>query len=200
VAGNLLGGDPAGTTHLIAASEPSAVGALSDVRISYTATANQATVSAIMVDIVKDGLRAAGQPQAMITSMVRTPHDQARAMFQNLTNPAHTIAQNTAAQLAIYAPAGDAVINRFTADIQGLTPQQIQQNSTTIRAATEAEINAQGPQNVSKHTADPAKITVVDVAKSSFTATSGALFTASVTPRLSKILNENGVYHLERTL
>ena len=118
-----------------------------------------------MVDIVKDGLRAAGQPQATITSTVRTAHDQARAMLQNLTNPAHTIAQNTAAKLAIYAPVGDAVINRFTADTQGMPPQQIQQNSTTIRAAMEAEINAQGPQNVLKHTADPAKVTVVDAAR-----------------------------------
>lgn len=75
---------------------------LPDVQIGYGPNADPAVVSAGMVDLVKDSLREAGQTQATITSTVRTPEDQARAMFNNLTNPANTTQQNIAIQRGIH--------------------------------------------------------------------------------------------------
>ena len=55
------------------------------------------------------------------------------------------------------------VINLFDAQTAGMTPADIQGNSTAIRAAMEAEINNQGPTHVSKHCANPAVLSVIDV-------------------------------------
>ncbi|WP_157641233.1 hypothetical protein [Longispora albida] len=198
IAGNTLAGDPAGTTHLIATSSPTRVGALADVVINFGAQANAGAVGAAMRDIVKDGLRAAGQANATITSTARSPEDQARAMFNNLVNPGHTVAQNTQTQLNMYAAAGDAVVNRFTAATAGMTLAQINQNAATVQAAMVNEINAQGPSNVSRHCADPAVRNVVDVGMAAFNG-NGGLFINAVAGRLSHHIIEpnNNCYHLE---
>ena len=200
VPGNTLTNDPAGTTHLVAASTPSGVGAIPDVQVGFGPNANAAVVSAAMLDAVKDGLRAAGQANATIMSSARTPADQARAMFNNLTNPNNPIAVNVANQLALYAPPGDAVINVFVAQTQGMTPQQIQQNSANIRAAMEQEINNQGPQNVSRHCADPNQVSVVDVSAAPFNANNAPLFVAIEQALVTTLIDErdtNNCFHLE---
>ena len=153
-----------------------------------------------MVDIIKDGLRAAGQTSATITSTARTPADQARAMFQNLVNPSNTVATNIVNQLNLYAPPGDAVVNSFATAVVGLTLAQINAMSAAIQATMEAEINNQGPSNVSRHCADPAIVSVVDVGASAFNATNGNLFVGSVSARTSRFIDErgtNGAFHLE---
>jgi hypothetical protein len=193
IPGGGLADDPAGTTHLLAASSETMIGALADVRIAYGANANAAVVSAGMQDVVKDGLRAAGASVGTITSTSRTPADQARAMFNNAVNT------GAAAQFALYAAAGDAVIQVFVDQTTGLTPAQIRQNAGPIRAAMEAEIVRQGPERVSLHCADPAVRSVVDVAYNSFNATNRGLFQGAVGPRLTRILDEpnNNCFHLE---
>jgi len=195
ISGGDLAGDPAGTTHIIAASSESQVAALADVRINYGANANAGVVSAGMIDIVKDGLRAAGASVGTITSTLRTPADQARAMFNNALN------NGAASQLALYAAAGDAVINVYVQQTAGMTNAQIQQNAATIRAAMEQEINNQGPENVSRHCGDPAVRTVVDVGYSAFNGNNGPLFVASVSARVTRFIDEpnNSCYHLELT-
>ncbi|MEV6525233.1 hypothetical protein AB0M43_25095 [Longispora sp. NPDC051575] len=203
VAGNLLQNPPAGATHLIAASSRNQVGAIADVTVGFGAQANQASVDGRMITAIKNGLRAAGQPTATITSTARTPADQARAMFNNLVNPARTVAQNTANQLALYQAPGRAVVNRFTTATAGMTLAQINANAATVRAAMEAEIVAQGPSNVSRHCADPAVLNVVDVGAGVFNATNGPLFVASVTGQVTRVLDEratNSCYHLELQL
>jgi hypothetical protein len=200
VAGNLLAGDPANVTHLLAASSPTMVGAVPDVQLGYGANANQAVVSAAMIDIVRDGQRAAGQASATITSTSRTPDDQARAMFQNLTNPNRTIAQNVQNQLALYGAAGDRVINVFVAETTGLTRDQIIANSAAIRAAMSADITANIQAWQGGHLADPNVRVVVDVGAAVFNAQNGPLFVASVSPRVATFFDErttNGCYHLE---
>jgi hypothetical protein len=199
VPGNTLGNDPGGTTHLVAASTPANVGALADVQIGFGPEANAGVVSPAMLDVVKDGLRAAGQANATISSTARTPADQARAMFNNLTNPAHPIAVNVANQLALYLPPGGAVINVFAAQTQGMTPQQIQQNAVNVRAAMEQEVNNQGPPNVSRHCADPNQVSVVDVSAAPFNANNAPLFIASVQARTHFIdeRQQNNCFHLE---
>lgn len=191
VPGNGLQNDPQGTTHLVASTSPNMVGAIADVRINWGPNANRQTVDARLIDIIKDGLRAAGASNGTITSTARNAADQARAMFQNIlrTGPAE--------QLAEYRPPGDAVIQVYIAETAGMTAQQIRDNAAAIRAAMEAEINRQGPQNVSLHCADPAVISVVDVPLDAFNGTNRALFRDSVEARVTRVLNENRVYHIE---
>jgi hypothetical protein len=198
--GDLLDSNPDGVTHLIATSSETSVGALADVRIGYGAHANAAVVSAAMIDIIKDGLRAAGQRTATITSTARTPADQARAMFVNLTKPPNPISVNVANQLELYAPPGDAVINTFVNQTQNLTPQQIMQNAAAIQAAMVQEINSQGPRRVSLHCADPSQISVVDIVASAFNPNNGPRFVNAVQGRVSHFIDErdiNNCFHLE---
>ncbi len=200
IAGNLLAGDPAGVTHLIAVASPSRVGALADVQVTFGPNADATALRPATIDIVKDSLRAAGQRTVTITSTARTPADQARAMFQNLTNPANPINVNVNNQLALYAAPGRAVINVFVQQTQGLTRQQILANGAAIRAAMEQEINRQGPQNVSRHCADPATVNVADLGAGAFNATNGPLFVNAIRPRVTRFIDErnsNGCYHIE---
>jgi hypothetical protein len=191
VPGGDLEGDPQGTTHLVASTSPNMVGAIADVRIEWGANANRQVVDARLIDIIKDGLRAAGASTGTISSTARTAADQARAMFQNL------LRTGAAAQFAEYRPPGDAVIQVYVDETAGMTAQQIRDNAAAIRAAMEAEINRQGPQNVSLHSADPAVISVVDVPLAAFNATNRTLFRNSVAARVTRVLNENNVYHIE---
>ncbi|SCF11703.1 hypothetical protein GA0074695_3587 [Micromonospora viridifaciens] len=200
IAGNLLADNPAGVTHLIAVASPSRVGALADVQVAFGPNANAAVLRPATIDIVKDSLRAAGQRTVTITSTARTPADQARAMFQNLTNAANPVNVNVNNQLALYAAPGDAVINVFVQQTQGLTRQQILANGAAIRAAMEQEINNQGPQNVSRHCADPATVNVADLGAGVFNATNGPLFVNAIRPRVTRFIDErnsNGCYHIE---
>lgn len=201
VAGNLLAADPANVTHLLAASSPTMIGAVPDVRLTYGANANQAVVSAAMVDVIRDGQRAAGQSLATITSTSRTPADQARAMFQNLTNPSHTIAENVQNQLTLYGAAGDRVINVFVAQTTDMARDQILANGAAIRAAMAADITANiQAWSQTGHLADPNVLVVVDVWATVFNAQNGPLFVGSVQPRLTRFFDEratNSCYHLE---
>ena len=200
IPGGTLAGAPPATTHLVAASRPSSVGALPDVQIGWGPEADPAVVSAALLEIVKDGLRAAGQANATITSTARNAHDQARAMFKNLTKPANPINVNVANELNRYGPGGDAVINVFVAQTAGMTPADIQANAAAIRAAMEAEINNQGPTHVSHHCADPAVLSVIDVSAAPFNVNNGPLFIAAVTARVANFIDErddNGCFHLE---
>jgi hypothetical protein len=191
VPGADLQNDPQGTTHLVASTSPNMVGAIADVRINWGPNANRGTVDARLIDIIKDGLRAAGASNGTISSTARTAADQARAMFQNL------VRTGAAAQFAEYRAPGDAVIQVWVDETAGMTPAQITANAAAIQAAMVAEINAQGPQNVSLHCADPAVISVVDVPLSAFNGTNRGLFRNSVAPRVTRVLNENNVYHIE---
>jgi hypothetical protein len=128
IPGDRLANNPPGATHLIviAGVTSTRVGALPDVRIAFGPEANAAVVGARMRDIVKDGLRVAGQPVATITSTVRTAADQARVMFANLIgNTQQQIAANVQEQLRKYFPPGDAVIYVFVDLTRGMTPNQI---------------------------------------------------------------------------
>jgi len=193
VPGPNLANDPAGTTHLIAVSSPSQVGSVADVRVAYGPNANAGAVSAGMTDIVKDGLRAAGATVGTITSTVRTPADQARAMFVNSLNT------GAAEQLRLYGAAGDAVVRVYIRETDGLTTVQIRERAAAIRAAMEAEINAQGPENVSNHCGDPAVRTVVDISYNSFNSSNRSLFRTAVAARVTRIIDEprNNCFHLE---
>ncbi|MCA9126087.1 MAG: tandem-95 repeat protein [Planctomycetales bacterium] len=199
VDGTLLGNAPTGTTHLIAVASETSIGTLADVSIVYGANADSDVVDSSLVAAIKNAMRVAGQESTTITSTARSVSDQARAMFVNLTNPANSIAQNIATQINIYAAAGDAVINTFAMAAAGLTRQQVLENRTTILAAMEQEILNQGPQNVSRHCADPPG-SVVDVAAGDFNSSNASLFESAIRSRVRRFIDEsssNGCYHLE---
>ncbi|MFO1030485.1 MAG: hypothetical protein U1F60_05375 [Planctomycetota bacterium] len=204
IPGEQLADDPQGTSHLIAFTTEANIAAVKDVAIGFAATADATVVPEVMRDIVRDGLRAAGLAQATITSTARTPADQARVMFQNLVLPGQSVAANVAAQLALYAAPGDAVIAVFVAETAGLTRDEILAISTTVQAAMVDEILELGPTTVSKHCADPSEISVVDVGKAAFpNAVSKQRFVATASPRCDTLLDEpapNNAFHLQKNL
>jgi hypothetical protein len=200
LAGDALAGDPAGTTHLIAVGSPERVSVLADVRVVFGPNANPTVVWPRTFDVIKDALRAAGQPTATVTSTVRTPDDQANIMLANLTNPARSIAANIAEQRNLYGAAGNAVITVFENATRGLSRQEILDGRNGYWLDMRNEINRQGPEQVSRHVGDPARRNVVDIAASSFNAANAALFVAAVRPRVNTFLDErrnNRCFHLE---
>jgi fructose-specific phosphotransferase system IIC component len=123
--------------------------------VNFAPSANQAVVSAYTRQLVRRLLQAAGCPGCTITSTSRTPAEQARAMYKNVQSLGVT------SQLALYADAGDAVINEYVkARKAGLAP-------ASIIAAMSAKIVEVGPERVSLHCADPARLNVIDIAPSS---------------------------------
>lgn len=202
IAGSTLAGDPSGTTHLLASTSEIDFSSIADVKLNYGASADASVVSPTLTDILKDGLRAAGQSQATVTSTARNATDQARAMFNNLVNPAHTVAQNIASQKALYAAAGDSVIDVFATAAQGKTLAQINADATAIKADMVTKIDEVGCQNVSHHCADPTQISVLDVGKGAFNGSNATLFKDSVAPRVSKYFDEptNNCFHFELNL
>lgn len=203
VEGGLLVNAPAGTADLLASTTPTDYGATADVHLDFGPRAVMAVVSPRMIRAIKESLRVAGQAQATITSTARTEEDQARIMFQNLTNPAHTIAQDIAAQRSLYLAAGNAVITTFQHDVQGLSRVQVLRDQRRIRADMEGEIDVQGCPQVSHHCADPATRSVVDVSAAPFTAQNASLFMAAARAKVTTFLDErmrNQVFHLELVL
>jgi len=168
-----------------------------------------------MLTVVRESLRVAGQANATINSTARSPADQARAMFNNLVKPGAdgvlTLEEVTAnvdvqkngsadGTFSGYGAAGDAVIDVFVDEIAGLTAAEILASGTTIKAAMEAEVDSQGPASVSRHCADPAVVSVVDVGSAVFSATNAPLFVGEAQSRVTTFLDErtsNGCYHLE---
>ena len=126
-----------------------------ETKVNFGPSANQSVVTARTLDVITQLLLRAACPSCTITSTSRTPAEQARAMYKNIQTLGVT------SQLALYAPAGDAVINEFVnAKKAGLAPN-------SIIAAMTAKIVEMGPERVSLHCADPAQLNVIDIAPSS---------------------------------
>jgi len=186
--------------HLIAQSSPERLSALRDVRVTFGANADASVVWPRTLDVIKDGLRAAGQATGTITSTIRNANQQADVMLANLTDPSDSIADNVAEQYGVYGAAGDAVIDVFVQSTLGLTREQILDNRNGIWLDMRNEINRQEPERVSPHAGDPTVRNVVDIATGAFTTTSVPLFINAVTPRVTKFLDErqqNRCFHLE---
>jgi hypothetical protein len=159
--------------------------------IKFGPNANQAVVSVHTIGVLTDILRTSGIDTCTITSTSRTPAEQARIMFGNITT------QGVAKQKALYAAAGDSVIDEFvSAKSAGKTKDQ-------IIAAMEAKIIAIGPEKVSHHCADPAKLNVVDISPSSVSkpqAFQTAVNAAMTQGKVSKFLtpgNNDPAFHIE---
>jgi len=159
--------------------------------IKFGDKANQAVVSVHTIGVLTDILRAANCDSCLITSTSRTPADQARIMFNNIQS------QGVAKQKGLYAAPGRAVIDEYVkAKNAGKTPDQ-------IKAAMEAKIRALGPETISHHCADPAKLNVVDVSPGSVAhpqAFQTAVNAAKAQGKVSKFLtpgNNDPAFHIE---
>lgn len=158
-----------------------------EVTITYGPKADPAMVSPSAEQVIKELVAKAGDHSCLITSTARSPEDQARVMYNNLES------YGVAAQKALYAAAGDQVIDVYSASKQAnKTPVQIKADMT-------AKINELGPSNVSHHCADPASLCVVDIDPGSLA--HGAAFVQAVKAdgRVSKLIEppDDPAYHLE---
>jgi len=100
-------------------------------------------------------MRASGTRDVLISSTQRTPRDQARVMFDNCRK------DGPDQQKGLYASAGDKVIDVYVASTAA------GRSADQVKADMEAKIVDLGPTNVSRHTADPRVLAVIDVAPSS---------------------------------
>lgn len=159
--------------------------------IQFGPNANQAVVSVHTLGVLSDILGGAGLNSCLITSTSRTPAEQARIMFNNI------VSHGVASQKALYAAAGDSVIDEF------VKAKNAGKSNDQIVAAMEAKIRAVGPEHVSHHCADPAKLNVVDVAPSSIAnkpAFEHAVQAAKTKGKVSTFLtpsNHDPAYHIE---
>lgn len=146
-------------------------------------------VSAYSRKVIGEILKKSGVPQITVTSTARTPNEQARIMYENIER--HGVAH----QKKLYGPSGDKVIDEYSSlKAKGKA-------KTEIISGMSAKISYLGPSKVSRHTGDPNKLNVVDIAPSSINLTLRKKFEDAVRndKRVSKFLTPPGdpAYHLE---
>jgi len=147
--------------------------------------------------ILQDIMVAAGVQQCEITSVARTPADQARVMFANLVGTG--LHQGIAEQRKLYLPPGNQIIDVYE--------QNASLPADQVQALMAARIQEVGPQLVSHHCCDPSKMTVWDIDPATvkppekLPAFEAALAAAVADGRLSKLLsphNADPALHCER--
>lgn len=159
--------------------------------IKFVPSADASVVSAQSRAVLDAILNSAGLPSCVITSTVRSPAKQARAMFVNIE------ATSVQTQFNLYGQAGKKVIQEY----ERLKP--LGHNQATILSAMEAVIIAQGPDKVSRHCGDPSEINVIDIAPSSIADRAvflQALKAALAAGTISKFLspaNGDPAFHIE---
>lgn len=89
------------------------------VKVNYSSSlpSTKQIVSPYAISVVKLALQTAGMPQAVITSTIRTPDEQARIMYKNAK-------KNLTKQFQLYGSTGDEVLKVFE-DNQNLTEPEI---------------------------------------------------------------------------
>jgi hypothetical protein len=157
------------------------------ITITYGANADKSAVAASCEIVIKELVAQAGDTSCTITSTVRTPEDQARAMYTNLEN------LGVESQKALYGNAGDKVIDVYVAS------SAASKTADQIKADMVAKINELGPSNVSKHCGDSSTLCVVDIDPGSITHKAKFIEEVDKDSRVSKFLQPpaDPAYHLE---
>ncbi len=140
-------------------------------------------------EIIQSIMLQTGVPTCMVTSMARTPHEQARIMYDNCAAqlPPSLYKQyknSIERQYALYASRGDQVVKVYEDNHAILTRDE-------CITLMEAKINALGPETVSKHCCGPdAPYWVIDIAPSSIVDDLEPAFIAACKahPRMQKVL------------
>jgi hypothetical protein len=199
VDGDQLGDAPASATHLLAIvgdAPTSATAALADVQLLAGPNADAGSLSPAMRKLLKSSARQAGAATVSLAQTALTPAQFAHAMFLNLVRGTNALADNISAQQAIYGAEGDAVIQVFATESQGLTRDQVMQEQTDIESAMAAEILRQGPGKVSTQCADPAQASVADVRVASVPAATASLFKSRAAALATSLSEASGLWHI----
>jgi hypothetical protein len=141
---------------------------LDDVVVKFGPNADQNNISSDTVLTIAQLASKSGVKELTITSTVRTPEDQARAMFNNLR----------AGNRISYRAPGAAV----TAVYDKLNGTGA--SDTEIKKAMEEEIIRQDPRKVSRHCTEPVEWNIVDIAPSS-------IKPSSKSKQFERVLKEN---------
>ena len=156
--------------------------------VGFGENAKAADVTEYTLGVLADVLKAAGLSSALVSSTSRTPADQARIMYNNLEK------YGVAAQKDLYADPGDKVIDTY------VRSKAAGNTADRIKLDMETKIRDLGPTNVSKHTADPRVLNVVDIAPSSVKDRRAFELAVKADSRVKKFLtpaNSDPAYHLE---
>jgi hypothetical protein len=199
VEGSQLGDAPASATHLLAIvgdAPTSATAALADVQLVSGPNADAGSLSPAMRRLLKSAARQAGAATLSLAQTALTPAQFAHAMFLNMVRGTSSLADNIRAQLAIYGAEGDAVVQVFATQSQGLTRDQVMLKQKDIESAMAAEIVRQGPTLVSTQCADPAQASVADVRVASVPAATANLFKARATSLATALIETSGLWHI----
>jgi predicted chitinase len=137
-------------------------------------------------DKTKNILRAVGEASGnyyiAITSVARTPYDQARIMYNNCQS-------DLAEQRRTYAVPGQKVIDVYVSN-------KTKSRETVIKLM-EQKINELGPSSVSKHLANPEVLNTFDISYGNLSDKTKFWNEMKRRPELDEILNENKCYHVQ---
>lgn len=159
--------------------------------INFVPSADASVVSEHSRNVLRGVLDDAELASCVITSTVRSPARQARAMYTNIE------LTSVETQLALYASAGDQVILEY----KRLKP--LGHGRQAILDAMESMIVAVGPGSVSRHCADPTALNVIDIAPSSisnpqrFVAALGRAKDAGQVSKFFSPANGDPAFHVE---
>lgn len=145
-------------------------------------------ISDVAAGVIEEVLKASNNKSCVVTSVERSPRDQARVMYENCEK------YGVIAQAALYKKPGKAVVEVY-ATMHGSGASRVD-----ILAKMEEEINLVGPSNVSKHCAGPdSPVWVIDIAPSSISNLTGFIKEAESHKRISKVLKPpvDPAVHLE---
>lgn len=162
------------------------------VEVVFAKWGDQDKLTANTIATLKSIAMEAGLASLTITSTVRTPEEQARAMYDNIRST------GAARQKQLYGSAGDAVIDVYSSELKkGSSQNQILQ-------AMSQKVYQLGPSNVSRHCLSNGRtLDVFDIASSSVSnkaALRSALSKAQQQGQISKYIDEtssNGCFHVE---
>jgi hypothetical protein len=124
--------------------------------IIFETPSDRGKVSDHSIAVIESPMTVAGVTETFVTSVQRSPFEQARAMYENC------FTYGVESQFKLYGPNGDAVVQVF---VDHRAKQKDQ-----IIAAMQAKILDLGPANVSHHCADPKALNVIDISASRMTA------------------------------
>ena len=155
--------------------------------IRWGENARREVVTEHALGVLTDIMKAAGAADLLVSSTQRTPAEQARVMYDNCR------AHGSDSQRDLYGAAGDKVVDVFDASTAA------GKDADHVKADMTQKIVDLGPPNVSRHTADPRVLAVIDVAPSSL-ADKGAFEKAATNEsRVSLFLKspKDPAFHLE---
>ncbi|MDX2646224.1 transglycosylase SLT domain-containing protein [Streptomyces sp. PA03-1a] len=175
---SLLGDSPPRPSVPAPAAEP-------DVR--WGAQARREAVPAYALTVLREIAGTARLSSLLVTSTQRTPEDQARIMYDNCEHA------GVPAQKKLYGRYGDQVVDVYAAGkAAGHSPDR-------IRGAMRDKIVEVGASNVSRHTADPGRLAVLDIAPGSIHDRAAFERAVRADSRVSHFLQppDDPAYHLE---